>query len=89
MSNRAAKKMSSITAWENSKKAAMEAELKAKEVTNFSLSLSYKKTFEPLYFQSTKHIIVIVIRETNISGNKNNKKDLTTSRPNKLTSRRH
>ena len=43
MSNRAAKQMSSITAWENSKKAATEAELKAKEVINFSFCFFYKK----------------------------------------------
>lgn len=33
--DRAAKKMASITAWENSKKAALEAELKMKEVRNY------------------------------------------------------
>ncbi|RZR83104.1 hypothetical protein BHM03_00009677 [Ensete ventricosum] len=36
MSNRGLKKMSSISAWENSKKAEVEAELKKKEVSNFS-----------------------------------------------------
>lgn len=39
MSNRAIKKMSSITSWENSKKAAIEAELKQVEVSNISIPI--------------------------------------------------
>ena len=44
MSNRAIKKMSAITSWENSKKAAVEAELKKIEVSDVSLDDLYHES---------------------------------------------
>lgn len=37
MSNRAEKKLSTVTAWENTKKAAIEAKLRSMEVNSYSI----------------------------------------------------